>query len=82
VRNAFGAADDRYPTVELAEVAERGADVVLAPTEPYAFKPFHLDVLRPIAPVIEVDGQDLFWWGVRTPAARRRLHAAIAAGMP
>jgi ABC-type Fe3+-hydroxamate transport system substrate-binding protein len=82
VRNAFGGADDRYPTVELADVAERGADVVLAPTEPYAFKPFHLDVLRPIAPVVEVDGQDLFWWGVRTPDARRRLHAAIAAGMP
>jgi ABC-type Fe3+-hydroxamate transport system substrate-binding protein len=79
VRNAFGDADDRYPTIELAEVAERGADVVLAPTEPYAFKPFHLEVFRPIAPVVEVDGQDLFWWGVRTPAARRRLHAAIAA---
>ncbi len=82
IRNAFGDADDRYPTVELADVAARGADVVLAPTEPYAFKPFHLEVFRPIAPVIEVDGQDLFWWGVRTPAARRRLHTAIAAGLP
>jgi len=81
VRNAFGDADDRYPTIELAEVAERGADVVLAPTEPYAFKPFHLEVFRPIAPVVEVDGQDLFWWGVRTPAARRRLHTAIAAAL-
>ena len=45
------------------------------------FKPFHLEVFRPIAPVVEVDGQDLFWWGVRTPAARRRLHAAIAAAL-
>lgn len=81
VRNAFGDADDRYPTVELADVVALGADVVLAPTEPYAFKPFHLDVLRPVAPVVEVDGQDLFWWGVRTPVARRRLHQAIAAGM-
>jgi ABC-type Fe3+-hydroxamate transport system substrate-binding protein len=77
VVNAFGDADDRYPTIELADVAARGADVVLAPTEPYAFKPFHLEVFRPIAPVVEVDGQDLFWWGVRTPAARRRLHAAL-----
>ena len=81
VRNAFGDADERYPTVELGAVADRGADVVLAPSEPYAFKPFHLEVLRPIAPVVEVDGQDLFWWGVRTPAARRRLHAAIAAAL-
>jgi ABC-type Fe3+-hydroxamate transport system substrate-binding protein len=81
VRNAFGDSEDRYPTVELAEVVARGADVVLAPSEPYAFKPFHLDVLRPVAPVVEVDGQDLFWWGVRTPAARRRLHAAVAGGL-
>lgn len=26
-----------------------------------------------IAPVRFVDGKDLFWWGVRTPAARQRL---------
>jgi ABC-type Fe3+-hydroxamate transport system substrate-binding protein len=70
-------ADDRYPTVELAAVASAAPDVVLAPSEPYAFKPFHLDVLRSIAPVVEVDGQDLFWWGVRTPTARQRLHRSI-----
>ena len=29
-------------------------------------------------PVLEVDGQDLFWWGGRTRAARRRLHAVVA----
>ena len=81
VRNAFGDSADRYPTVELAEVVERGADVVLAPTEPYAFQPFHLDAFRPVAPVVEVDGQDLFWWGVRTPDARRRLHTAITAAL-
>ncbi|WP_421119547.1 helical backbone metal receptor [Aquihabitans daechungensis] len=82
VHNAFGDAADRYPTVEIADVAARGADVVLAPTEPYAFKPFHLEVFRPIAPVVEVDGQDLFWWGVRTPEARRRLHRAITTAAP
>ena len=81
VHNAFGDADDRYPTIELTEVAERGADIVIAPTEPYAFKPFHLEVFRPIAPVVEVDGQDLFWWGVRTPVARRRLHHTIATAL-
>ena len=80
VTNVFDAAVDRYPTVELADVLALGPDVVLAPSEPYAFKPLHLDVLRrEVAPVIEVDGQDLFWWGVRTPAAIGRLHQAIAA---
>ena len=62
-------------------VAAADPDVVLAPTEPYAFKPFHLDVLRQLAPVVEVDGQDLFWWGVRTPAAQRRLRDAIGAAL-
>ena len=84
VANAFGGSsgsDERYPTVGLADIVERGADVVLAPTEPYEFKPIHLEAFRPVAPVVEVDGQDLFWWGIRTPAARRRLHAAIAAGL-
>ena len=84
VANAFGrsgAEGERYPTVELADIVERGADVVLAPTEPYAFKAIHLDAFREVAPVVEVDGQDLFWWGVRTPAARRRLHAAIATAL-
>jgi ABC-type Fe3+-hydroxamate transport system substrate-binding protein len=78
VANAFADAAERYPTVELADLADRSIDVVLAPTEPYAFTPVHLDELRPYAPVVEVDGQDLFWWGVRTPAARRRLHEQLA----
>jgi ABC-type Fe3+-hydroxamate transport system substrate-binding protein len=77
----LGDGAERYPTVEHAAIVAAAPDVVLAPTEPYAFKPFHLDVLRQLAPVVEVDGQDLFWWGVRTPIARQRLHRAIAAGL-
>ncbi len=56
---------DRYPTVEPAEL---GADVILLPTEPYAFDQRHVDELRPAVARI-VDGADLLWWGVRTPAA-------------
>lgn len=81
IGNVVGDHDERYPVVDLAEVAAADPDVVLAPTEPYAFKPFHLDVLRQLAPVVEVDGQDLFWWGVRTPAAQRRLRDAIGAAL-
>jgi ABC-type Fe3+-hydroxamate transport system substrate-binding protein len=79
VGNAFDDATERYPTVELADLDRRPVDVVLAPSEPYSFTSAHLDALRPYAPVVEVDGQDLFWWGVRTPAARRRLQAQLAA---
>ena len=74
-------AGDRYPEVDLAAVAALAPDVVLAPSEPYAFRPKHLAELADVAPVLEVDGQDLFWWGVRTPAAARRLHAAVAAAL-
>jgi ABC-type Fe3+-hydroxamate transport system substrate-binding protein len=73
VENVFAAADDRYPTVTLDEVRERRPEVVLAPTEPYPFKERHRAELETVAPVEFVDGQDLFWWGVRTAAARRRL---------
>jgi ABC-type hemin transport system substrate-binding protein len=69
-----------YPTVELAEVAIARPDLVLVPSEPYEFGAAHLEELAaaiPGARVIEVDGQDLFWWGVRTPAAIGRLAEAI-----
>jgi ABC-type Fe3+-hydroxamate transport system substrate-binding protein len=72
---------DRYPEVELATVIESGPDVVLAPSEPYSFKPFHLEVLAGVAPVVAVDGQDLFWWGVRTSAAGPRLHDVLSGAL-
>ena len=74
---------DDYPAVELDEVAARSPDLVLVPSEPYAFSDDHLVELRSVVPqatMIRVDGQDLFWWGVRTPDAIERLGAAIARG--
>lgn len=71
----------RYPEVDLAAVAARAPDLVLAPSEPYAFRPKHLAELADVAPVLVVDGQELFWWGVRTPAAAVRLHGAVAAAL-
>ena len=73
-------ADDRewFPTVELDQVRALAPDVVLAPTEPYEFQPRHLDELSAIAPVQVVDGRDLFWWGIRTPAALDRLRRELA----
>ena len=73
VDNVFADADDRYPTVTLGEARARRPDVVLAPSEPYPFRERHVPLLAEVAPVVLVDGQDLFWWGVRTPAAAERL---------
>ena len=81
VDNVFADAVARYPEVGLDDARARRVEVVLAPTEPYAFRPAHLAELADVAPVVEVDGQDLFWWGARTPAAVVRLHRAIAAAV-
>jgi ABC-type hemin transport system substrate-binding protein len=67
--------DQRYETIDdLATVA---ADVVLAPSEPYPFRARHVAELSAVAPVVLVDGQDLFWWGARTPAAMERLRQEL-----
>ncbi|HEX7168363.1 MAG TPA: helical backbone metal receptor [Acidimicrobiales bacterium] len=78
VRNVFADAPERYPEVILAEAAARDPDVVLAPTEPYPFGPKHEDELSTVAPVVFVDGADLFWWGVRTPVAIARLAETLS----
>jgi hypothetical protein len=68
---------DRYPATSLAEAASLGPEVVLAPSEPYPFAERHREELSMVAPVVFVDGQDLFWWGARTPEALVRLREAL-----
>ena len=70
-------ADDSYPTVELRAMAR--PELVLVPSEPYAFSEDHVGELRaafPAARIVRIDGQDLFWWGARTPGAIERLAAS------
>lgn len=74
IENVFEHETTRYPEVRIDEI---DADVVLAPTEPYPFSERHRAELERIAPVTFVDGQDLFWWGSRTPAALDRLAATL-----
>jgi ABC-type Fe3+-hydroxamate transport system substrate-binding protein len=82
VENVYADHPERYPVVDLVETAERKADVVLAPSEPYVFGERHRAELETVAPVVFVDGQDLFWWGTRTPAALGRLRAQLEAAWP
>lgn len=78
VANVFGGWPERYPETTLDAAASLGPDVVLAPSEPYPFAERHVAELEAVAPVVLVDGQDLFWWGVRTPAALGRLARQLA----
>ena len=73
--------ENRYPKVDLGAVAVATPALILLPDEPYAFTDRHRAEVAdaiPGADVILVDGRDLFWWGVRTPAALERLRACLA----
>jgi ABC-type Fe3+-hydroxamate transport system substrate-binding protein len=76
--NVCADAQERYPALGEDEVRAARPDVVLAPSEPYPLGERHRAELERFAPAILVDGQDLFWWGVRTPAAVGRLADALA----
>ena len=78
IDNVFADDADRYPTTSLEEAAARRPDVVLAPSEPYPFGPRHIAELEAVAPVVLVDGRDVFWWGARTPLALTRLARQLA----
>jgi ABC-type Fe3+-hydroxamate transport system substrate-binding protein len=80
VDNVYADHPDRYPTVDLVDVAERRPGLVVLPSEPYPFAERHLPGVSAALPdslPVLVDGRDLFWWGVRTPGARRRLAAQL-----
>jgi ABC-type Fe3+-hydroxamate transport system substrate-binding protein len=76
--NVLAGHPDPYPSVPLDRVAALGPDVVLAPSEPYPFGPRHAPLFAEVAPMVPVDGKDLFWWGARTPAALGRLRELVA----
>lgn len=75
--------DAPYPQIDLGDLRALAPDAVLVPSEPYDFTDAHLDELRtavPDAALLRVDGQDLFWWGIRTPAAIERLRNTLMTG--
>lgn len=75
-----GAGGARYPEVSLAQVRALDPEVVVLPSEPYPFAARHRAEVAeavPGAAVELVDGQDLLWWGIRTPAALTRLAARL-----
>jgi ABC-type hemin transport system substrate-binding protein len=77
-KNALTGVKERYPEASLEQLAGFTPGLVLLPTEPYPFADRHVaevDAAFPTARVALVDGQDLFWWGIRTPDALARLSA-------
>jgi ABC-type Fe3+-hydroxamate transport system substrate-binding protein len=79
IDNVFAGDQERYPTITLDDAARRHPDLVILPSEPYPFAERHGAELAVVARDTRlVDGRDLFWWGVRTPAALERLAQVLA----
>jgi ABC-type Fe3+-hydroxamate transport system substrate-binding protein len=71
--------EDRYPQLELADVAG-AVDRVLLSSEPYHFKEHHFGEIRaalPTAAVSLIDGEMTSWYGSRAIAGLRYLDAYV-----
>ena len=79
VSNVFADSVERYPEVTLAEVAARAPNLDPAAERAVRVRararPRRSSGRSPGVPIVFVDGRDLFWWGIRTPAAAARLAA-------
>ena len=84
-RNIFEGTHERYPRVELAEIAALDPEVILLPSEPYRFRRRHLADFEPFAEVTAVrlgnvmlvDGRMLSWYGPRIGCSLRELSALL-----
>jgi ABC-type Fe3+-hydroxamate transport system substrate-binding protein len=67
--NVFSDARDRYPTIELADLAAHAPDLVLLPDEPFHFREkdrAEVAALLPRAKIDLISGDDCCWHGVRS----------------
>jgi len=74
--------DMRYPRVSLQEIIDNNPELILLPSEPFAFDKSHLEVIKQIFAetdavkndkVFLIDGTLMFWPGVRMGKALRTL---------
>ncbi len=74
--------DTRYPRVSLKEIVDKNPELILLPSEPFAFDNSHLGAIKKMLSgtdavkkdkVVMLDGTLLFWPGVRMGKALRAL---------
>lgn len=59
---------DRYPAIQLEELAQKGCELVLLSSEPYPFRDKHIAGIRSVLPTATirlVDGEMFSWYGSR-----------------
>lgn len=67
-RNVFSDMDGRYQEIDLQRLTEKSPDLVMLPSEPYAFDQTHANEIKSILPdcfVALFCGEDLCWPGPR-----------------
>lgn len=88
LQNVYGDSNERYPEIELADVAATRPDVVLLPSEPYRFTRKHVKEVAEAIPGIDesriylVDGKDVCWYGPRIADALRRIRTTVWGSAP
>jgi ABC-type Fe3+-hydroxamate transport system substrate-binding protein len=68
LENVFEFNEGRYPSVSKENIKEKSPELILLSSEPYPFKPKHIDELRQICPTSKiglVDGEYFSWYGSR-----------------
>jgi ABC-type Fe3+-hydroxamate transport system substrate-binding protein len=86
--NVFGLRHERYPRVQLSEMAERDPEVVLLPDEPYPFDLKHvpeISAFREVSAVRDgrihlLEGKHLCWYGPRIAGSLRYVSGLIRQG--
>ena len=73
----------RYPQVNLSEIENSGAEIILLSSEPYPFKEKHKKEIQQLLPgkkVLFADGEMFSWYGSRmllAPEYFAKLHQQI-----
>jgi ABC-type Fe3+-hydroxamate transport system substrate-binding protein len=80
--NVYGDHSGRYPRVSLDDLAERQADLIVLPDEPYAFSAHDGPEAFPRHRVALVEGRSLTWYGPSLVTARSLLTAQLNSARP
>jgi ABC-type Fe3+-hydroxamate transport system substrate-binding protein len=83
--NVFEWRHERYPRIELSEMAERNPQVVLLPDEPYRFQAKHVTEITAFTDISAVrsgrihilDGKHLGWYGPRMAQSLKFVSSLI-----
>ncbi len=77
--NAGATLVGRYPRFDLGDLTRLHLDLVLLPSEPYAFSERDLSAVRQFfaGPIRFVDGELLTWYGPRIPLALETFRTVL-----